>query len=267
MENATSIEDIQHPAVRAVLKESGLSCGLEIHCDADLPARSGLGSSSSFVVGMLNTLAAFKGNRVTKEWLANEAIRIEQDVLQEAVGSQDQTAAAIGGLNVITFKQDGAVVVDPVIVSPERKKHLNDHLILLFTGFSRFASDVAQAQVASMDEKAYSLHRMREMVDEALGILDSDQDICAFGELLHEGWQHKRSLTDKISNNSIDGFYAKAREAGAVGGKLLGAGGGGFMLLFAEPDKHQSVLNALPGLVHVPFKFETSGSQIVHYAP
>lgn len=267
LENAAEIDDIEHPAVRAVLNEMKFDCGLEIHCDADLPARSGLGSSSSFVVGLLNTLQAFKGLRVTKEWLAREATRIEQEVLREAVGSQDQAAAAMGGFNVIQFHRDGSVVADPVILPEHRKQELNDHLMLLFTGFSRFASEVAQAQIASMEEKAQSLHRMRAMVDEALEILDSGRDIRAFGELMHEGWQHKRGLTDKISNDSIDGLYARAREAGAIGGKLMGAGGGGFMVLFAPPDMQDAIRAALANFVHVPFAFESMGSQIVHYAP
>lgn len=267
LENTRTIDEIEHPAVRAVLRETGLKCGLEVHCDADLPARSGLGSSSSFVVGLLNTLAAFQGRRVTKQWLADEAIRIEQDVLGEAVGSQDQYAAALGGFNLIQFGRDGTVRAEPIIVPATRKEELNRHLILVFTGFSRFSSHIAGAQLESMKEKSPSLHRMRSMVDEALDILETDRDIRGFGELLHEAWVLKRGLTDKVSNESIDAVYERARRAGAIGGKLMGAGGGGFMMLFASPDKHDDIRNALDGLVHVPFKFETSGSQIVHYAP
>lgn len=267
LENTKTIDEIEHPAVRAVLRETDLECGLEVHCDADLPARSGLGSSSSFVVGLLNTLAALQGRRVTKQWLADEAIRIEQDVLGEAVGSQDQFAAALGGFNLIQFGRDGTVRAEAIIVPAVRKEELNRHLILVFTGFSRFSSHIAEAQLESMKEKSPSLHRMRSMVDEALDLLESNRDIRGFGELLHEGWVHKRGLTNKISNESIDAVYERARRAGAIGGKLMGAGGGGFMMLFASPDKHGDIRDALDGLVHVPFKFETSGSQIVHYAP
>ena len=267
LENTKTIDEIVHPAVRAVLSETGLTCGLEIHCDADLPARSGLGSSSSFVVGMLNTIAAFQGKRVTKQWLANEAIRIEQDVLSETVGSQDQFAAALGGFNLIQFRRDGSISAEPLIIPNRRRDELNSHLMLVFTGFSRYASEVAGAQVASMDDHAQSLHRIRSMVDEAVEILDSPRDIREFGELLHEAWVQKRGLTDKISNESIDHIYEEARRAGAIGGKLMGAGGGGFMVLFASPERQEAVRAALGGLVHVPFNFETSGTQIVHYAP
>ena len=267
LENTKTIDEIAHPAIREILRETDMQCGLEIHCDADLPARSGLGSSSSFVVGMLNTLAAFRGTRVTKKKLAEEAIRIEQQVLQEAVGSQDQYAAALGGFNLITFSRDGSINAEPIIVPAERKDELNRHLMLVFTGFSRYASDIAKAQVASMDEKANSLHRIRAMVDEALEILEPGNDIRAFGELLHEGWQQKRGLTDKISNDTIDAVYERARQAGAIGGKLMGAGGGGFMVLFAPPEKQEDVRRELGELVHVPFNFETDGSRIAHYAP
>ena len=267
IENTKTVDEIVHPAIRAVLDESGLNCGLEIHCDADLPARSGLGSSSSFVVGLLNTIAAFKGTRVTKQWLANEAIRIEQDVLREAVGSQDQTAAALGGFNHILFHRDGSITVDPVVLPAERKKLLNDHLMLCFTGFSRYASDVAQAQVARIEQNTQSLHRIGGMVQQALEILGSDQDLLGIGELLHEGWVHKRSLTNRISSSATDNLYDRARRAGAIGGKLLGAGGGGFMLLFAAPERQDSIRHELSELVHVPFQFESSGSQIIHYQP
>lgn len=267
LENVLELSQIEHPAIRAVLNESGIQCGLEIHCDADLPARSGLGSSSSFVVGLLNTLAAFEGKRVARQALAEEAIRIEQEVLKETVGSQDQTAAAFGGFNLISFGKDGSISVQPIILPPQRKTELNDHLMLFFTGFSRFASEVAESKVRNIDEKAKSIHRIRSLVDDALQILDSDRDIAAFGELLHEGWTLKQGLSEKVSNEGINALYARAREAGAIGGKLLGAGGGGFMLLFAKPEMHAAIRYALDGFVHVPFQFETSGSQIVHYAP
>ncbi len=267
VENTKEIEHIEHPAVRAVLSELGLEQGLEIHCDADLPARSGLGSSSSFVVGMLHSLHALNGKRVTKDWLAQEAIRIEQEVLRENVGSQDQAAAAHGGFNVIHFQQDGSLKVEPLVVPAQRKQELNDHLMLFFTGFSRISSEIAQAQVVNMDKKSYELHRMRAMVDDAVEILCEGHDICSFGELLHSGWMHKRAMSDQISNSSIDALYDSARKAGAIGGKLLGAGGGGFMVMFVAPDQQEAVREALKDLIYVPFKFETSGSQVIYYQP
>ena len=267
VENAKDICDIKHPAVRAVLQEMALDKGLEIHVDADLPARSGLGSSSSFIVGLLNSLYALKGRRLSQDFLAREAIRIEQDVIHESVGSQDQIAVASGGFNVIYFQQNGRFKVEPVIFAEDRKQMLNDHLMLFFTGFSRIASEIAKDKIANIDKKADELQRMRCMVDEALDILYNDRDICLFGGLLHTAWTYKKSLSDKVSNRQIDSIYETARKAGAVGGKLLGAGGGGFMLLFVEPDKQSQVREALKEFIHVPFQFETSGSQIIYYEP
>ncbi|QGX41336.1 kinase [Permianibacter aggregans] len=267
VENALTADSIEHPAVRAVISQMEINEGLEIHCDADLPARSGLGSSSSFVVGLLNALKAYKGIRVSKQWLAKEAIRIEQEVLAESVGSQDQTAAAFGGMNVIHFDRDGGIRVEPVICSRDRVELLNDHLMLFFTGFSRIASEVAKAQVQNISKKEADLHRMRTMVDEGLEILCENRDIREFGELLHLGWTLKRGLSEKVSNDQIDALYERARIAGAVGGKLLGAGAGGFMLLFVEPSRRNEVKAALSELIHVPFRFENSGAQVVYYQP
>ena len=267
VENAKNISDIKHPAARAVLQEMGFDRGLEIHVDADLPARSGLGSSSSFVVGLLNSLYALKGQRLSRDFLAHEAIRIEQEVIGESVGSQDQTAAAYGGFNVIHFQQDGGLKVTPIILAADRKQLLNNHLMLFFTGFSRIASEIAKDKIANLDKKVNELQRMRRMVDEALDILSNDRDICLFGELLHTAWACKQSLSDKVSSSQIDTIYETARKAGAIGGKLLGAGGGGFMLLFVKPENHSQVREALQGFVHVPFQFEATGSQIIYYEP
>jgi len=267
IENAKLIEHIEHPAIRAVLKEMGFDHGLEIHCDADLPARSGLGSSSSFMVGLLHSLYALMEKRVSKEFLASEAIRIEQEVMCETVGSQDQVVVAHGGLNIIHFQQNGNLQVEPLILPATRKEELNDHLMLFFTGFSRVASDIAKSQVANMDKKSDELRRMCKMVDKAAEILCNGQDISLFGELLHSTWMHKRSLSDHVSNSKIDALYDTARKAGAIGGKLLGAGGGGFMLLFVRPEKWAAVREALRDLIYVPFKFEDSGSQIIYYKP
>lgn len=267
VENAKEICDIKHPAVRAVLQEMGFDQGLEIHVDADLPARSGLGSSSSFVIGLLNSLYALKGQRLSRSFMAQEAIRIEQEVIGESVGSQDQTAAAYGGFNVIHFQTDGGLKVEPVILATDRKNLLNSHLMLFFTGFSRIASEIAKDQIANIDKKVDELHRMRRMVDEALDILSADRDIRLFGELLHTAWVCKQSLSDKVSSSQIDNIYDTARKAGAIGGKILGAGGGGFMLLFVEPEKQSQVREALKGFVHVPFQFEAAGSQVIYCEP
>jgi len=267
VEHVQDVSQIQHRAVRAVLQMKKIDQGLEIHCDADLPARSGLGSSSSFVVGLLNALAALGGARMSKAELTYQAIHVEQNELSETVGSQDQAAAAFGGFNVIYFNRDMTISVEPVLLCQERKDLLNDHLMLFFTGFSRTASDVAKAQVINIKDKSGELQHMRQMVDEAMDILTSGKDIRQFGELLDLGWQFKRSLSDQVSSAQIDNIYARARQAGAIGGKLLGAGGGGFMLLFVPPEKQSDVRYGLSELVHVPFRFESSGSRIVHYQP
>jgi D-glycero-alpha-D-manno-heptose-7-phosphate kinase len=242
-----------------------LTNGLEIHCDADLPARSGLGSSSSFVVGLLHALYACKGKRVSQEFLAQEAIRIEQDVLCENVGSQDQIAAAVGGFNIIKFLPGGGFKVEPLVLPKVRRQLLNDHLMLFFTGFSRIASQVAKSQIDNIDSKTKELTQMRKMVDNALDILYDERPITQFGELLHDGWMLKRSLSDQVSNPAIDTLYENARRAGSIGGKLLGAGGGGFMLLFVPPEKQAQVRKVMADLIHVPFAFESTGSSIVYF--
>jgi len=267
VENAKEISDIQHPAIRAVIGELGFQRGLEIHCDADLPARSGLGSSSSFVVGLLHSLTALQGRRVTADWLAKESTRIEQSVLEEHVGSQDQAAAAHGGLNVIHFQKDGNLRLDPLILPAARKQDFNDHLMLFFTGFSRISSEIAKSHVTNMAKNTNELHQIRAMVDEAVSTLCSGRDIRSIGELLHQAWMYKRSLSNQVSNASIDSLYDRARNAGAIGGKLLGAGGGGFLLLFVAPSVQATVRAELSELIHVPFNFESSGSQIIYYKP
>lgn len=267
MESAREIDEIRHPAIKKILLsyENGYEQGVEIHCDADLPARSGLGSSSAFVVGLLQAMEGLRGRLVSPEWLAKEAIRFEQKVLKENVGSQDQVAAAYGGINIIHFHKGGSFSVNPLPLSQERKNELNAHLMLLFTGLSRFSSTVAKAQVRQLDENTERLKILRCMVDEAAELLLSSRDIRAFGEMLHEMWMLKRKLATEISNNSIDQIYAVARENGAIGGKLLGAGGGGFIILFVEPTKQAAVARALNSLVRVPFRLENEGSRIIYY--
>lgn len=267
IEMTNTPDEIQHPSVRAVLKYLRFKDGLEIHHDGDLPARTGLGSSSSFTVGCLNVCYALKGKMVSKEHLSKEAIHIEQDINKENVGSQDQTAVAFGGLNRIDFSGDHDIKVTPIILEEKTKALLQAHLMLVFTGFSRIASDVAKEQIDNLEKKHRQLRQMHKMVDEAVHILANPQDIEKFGKLLDESWQLKRSLSNKISNPQIDEIYALARKSGALGGKLLGAGGGGFMLLFARPQDQMYIRRKLKRFLHIPFKFENLGSQIIFYAP
>lgn len=268
IESVTSNDQIRHPAVRAVLQSENVTEGLEIHHDGDLPARAGLGSSSSFTVGLVHALHALRGTMSNRHQLAKTAIHIEQELLRENVGSQDQILAAYGGLNNVQFRHDGTFDVSPVIVPLERKAELNSHLMLCFTGFSRFASEVAKSQLENMPAKTKQLRRMRQMVDEGLEIfVKSSVPIEAFGELLHEAWLAKRSMSNMVTTPEIDEIYEAARDAGAIGGKLLGAGGGGFMLLFAKPEIQAAIRERLEKLIHVPFKFEDSGSRVVLYQP
>lgn len=268
-EETTTIADIKHPSVRECLNLIDLyDRGVEIQHNADLPAMSGLGSSSAFTVGLLNALYALKGQRRSKRDLALEAIHIEQDIIKESVGSQDQTITAFGGFNKIEFGGRQKIAVSPIILSEKRIDALQKHLMLFFTGFSRNASDIAIEQIRRTPEKKNELRAMMGMVQEALAILNgSEERLVDFGRLLHETWQIKRGLTGHISNSFIDEIYGTAREAGALGGKLLGAGGGGFLLLFAEPERQPKIKQKLGKLLCVPFAFEDSGSQIVYYAP
>jgi len=265
IENVKDIADIRHSAVRAILNHLDIREGIEVHHDGDLPARAGLGSSSSFSVGLLNALYALKSVMPSKRQLAKEAIHIERNVLGENVGSQDQVAAAYGGFNQISFHRNGYFEVEPIILKESRMADFKDHLMLIFTGFSRFASKIAKKQIERTPRKENELTRMHKMVKEAKDILISSRSISEIGDLLDEAWQIKRSLTDKISTSDIDQIYEEARSAGALGGKLLGAGGGGFMLLFVKPGKQANVRRRLNKLLEVNFKFDNSGSQIIFY--
>lgn len=267
IESVTSYEEIVHPAVRETLRYLRFNDGLEIHHDGDLPARSGMGSSSSFTVGLLNALYALKGRMRSKKQLMVEAIHIEQDMIKETVGSQDQAAAAFGGLNKIVFNTSGDIDIQPVILHRGRINELSSHLMLFYTGIMRTASEVAKSYVEDIFSKVDRLSRMHKMVDEGVEILSSNKCICNFGELLHEAWQAKRGLSEKVTNSVVDDLYARAREAGAIGGKILGAGGGGFLLFFAPPSTQSQVREALSELLHVPFRFESNGSQIIFYDP
>ncbi|HEY7221997.1 MAG TPA: kinase [Candidatus Binatia bacterium] len=267
IENCRSVNDIAHPAVRETLRFLGIERGVEIHHDGDLPARSGMGSSSSFTVGLLHALYALQGQMPPKRQLALESIRIEQELIHETVGSQDQVLAAFGGLNHIVFAPNGEISVRPVTVSADRLKELNAHLMLFFTGIERTASDIAESYITDLNGKKSHLRIMKDLVDESLAILNSGQDIAAFGTLLHEAWQAKRELGAKVSNAHIDDIYDLAMSKGALGGKLLGAGGGGFMLLFVPPDLQQRVRESLKKLIYVPFRFDFAGSQIIFFDP
>lgn len=268
IENVRDIGDIEHPSVRAVLEWARVEDGLEIHHDGDLPARSGLGSSSSFTVGLVHALYGLRGHMVGKEMLARDAIHIEQDLIGENVGSQDQVSAAFGGFNRIEFRSNDTFDVAPVMVPPGRREALKDHLLLCFTGLSRIASDVAKSKIDNLKNRVAELTRMRNMVDEAIAVLrDASRPLEDFGRLLDESWQYKRRLSDKVSTPDIDRIYETALAAGALGGKLLGAGGGGFLLLFAAPERHAAIRDRLKHLVHVPFDFDDSGSRVVLYQP
>ncbi|MBN2239567.1 MAG: GHMP kinase [Dehalococcoidales bacterium] len=266
MENAQNTADIQHPSVRECLKYMQVNEGLEIHHDGDLPARTGLGSSSSFTVGLLNALYALKGYEASKMQLGLDAIHIEQNMIRENVGSQDQIFAAFGGFNKIIFNNEKDPMVQSIVIKPDTLKELQKHLMLVFTGFSRTASDIAEKQIKNTKNRKTELKKMFSMVDEAIGVLQSN-DIQSFGELLHESWEIKRNLTDIISTPQIDEIYNAAREAGATGGKLLGAGGGGFLLFFAKPEIQPRIKERLKSLLHVPIRFENHGTQIIFSDP
>lgn len=265
IEDCHDNDEIQHPAVRETLRFLGIDRGVEIHHDGDLPARSGMGSSSAFTVGLLNALYALKGYMPTKQELLLESIHIEQNMIGETVGSQDQATAAYGGLNHIQFLQNGEISVRPVIMSAERIHELNSNLMLFYTGIKRTAADVASSYVIDIGSKKRQLRIIKEMVDESLKLLNGGKNLTEFGALMHEAWLAKRSLSSSVSNSEVDQAYDAARSAGAIGGKITGAGGGGFMLLFVPHERQRAVREALGRLIHVPFSFDFNGSQIIHF--
>jgi len=268
IENINNLEDIQHPAVREVLKYLQYSVGLEIHHDGDLPARSGLGSSSAFTVGLLNAMNALEGKFVSAENLAKTAIHIEQNLIKECVGSQDQVAASYGGFNQVDFYRDENFAVEPIIITQERKSNLNDHLMLFFTGISRFSSEVAESQISNMSNCSSQMNELQSMVDDGIRILtNTNTPLEDFGHLLDSAWQIKRSLSNMVSNTKIDNLYKAAIKAGAIGGKVMGAGGGGFVLFYVKPENQVKVKEALVELTYVPFKFENTGSKVVVHQP
>lgn len=266
IENVKTIDEIDHPAVREALRFLKIEEGVEIHHDGDLPARTGLGSSSSFTVGLLNSLYALLGKMPTKEQLAQEAIHIEQEMCGDIVGCQDQTLVTYGGFNYVEFGGDNHLKVQKITLGQEKTRVLQDHFMLYFTGFSRLSSEITKHQIQNIPKKEKELTAMYEMTQEALKILN-DEDLSGFGKLLDESWQLKRSLSDKVSTPEIDVMYEAAKKSGALGGKVLGAGGGGFVLLFVPPENQPRVREKLAQYLRVPFKFEDLGSQIIFYQP
>jgi len=268
IESVNAINEIQHPSVREALRYFNCNQGLEIHHDGDLPARSGLGSSSSFTVGMVNAMNALKGIYSSSYELASTAIHIEQDLIKECVGSQDQISAAYGGFNEIEFYKDDTFSVEPKVFDRDRVKELNSHLMLFFTGISRFSSEVAESQISNIKNCYSQMNELYDMVGEGSSILSNvNIPINDFGKLLHQAWKNKRSLSNKVTNTKIDELYNAAIKAGATGGKVLGAGGGGFVLFFVKPENQDKVKKALPSLTFVPFEFENTGSKVVLYQP
>jgi len=268
VENVNTHTSIQHPSVRACLQYLGISEGVEVHHVADLPARTGLGTSSAFTVGLLHGLYALRDQMRDKHSLALEAIKVEQEILKEAVGAQDQVSAAYGGFNRINFGTDGSVDVNRILTSGDRVAELEGNLALYFTGFSRIASEIAQEQLRQTPHRTQELNTMRDLVDEAEAIItDPNRPIGDFGRLLHESWSIKRTLTQRITNPAIDEIYEAGLSAGALGGKLLGAGGGGFMLFFVPPERREALRMRLKNLLCIPFKFSNRGSHVVVYEP
>ena len=266
IERVTDVNDIQHPAIREAMKMLDMH-EIRLTYEADLPARSGLGTSSSFAVGMINAFYALKGKYADKKKLADAAIYLERELCKEAGGWQDQIAASYGGFNRINFNSDGYEVL-PLIINPERKRQLNNNLMMFFTGFTRFSSDVQKANASNKADKVNQLKEMLALVDEAEKVLvDKQSDLDEFGRLLDHTWRIKRKTGNTVSTNSIDELYDKGLKAGALGGKLLGAGGGGFLVFYVEPDKQEKVKKAMEDLLYIPFEFEDGGTRVIHYSP
>jgi D-glycero-alpha-D-manno-heptose-7-phosphate kinase len=266
IERVNHIDEIEHPAIREAMRMLDIH-EIRLTYEGDLPARTGLGTSSTFAVGMLHAFYALKGKYADKRKLAEDAIILERERCKESGGWQDQIAAAYGGLNRIDFG-DNSFKVSPIIIHPDRKKLLNDNLMLFFTGISRFSSEIQKDTMSLQHDKTRQLKELLSLVDDAQTILeDKHSDMNDFGRLLDHTWKLKRDTGSKISNNEIDDLYQRGLKAGALGGKLLGAGGGGFLLFYVEKDKQQHVINELDELMHVPFELENEGSTIIHYNP
>lgn len=266
-EYVTNVDDIKHPAIRNAMKMLDMH-EIRLLYEADLPARSGLGTSSSFVVGMLNAFYALKGKYADKKRLADEAIYLERKMCQEAGGWQDQIAASFGGMNRIEFNKDGTYDVKPIIIHPDRKQLLNNNLLMFFTGFTRFSSEMQKENQKGYEKKIKQLSEMYSLLNDAEQVLeDKHADLDDFGRLLDKTWRLKKQTGGAITTGTIDALYEKGMEAGALGGKLLGAGGGGFLLFYVQPEKRESVMKEMKDLLYVPFRFEDGGTQVIHYAP
>ncbi len=267
IELPSTIDEIKHPSIRESLRHLKFDASLSIHHDGDIPAKSGMGSSSAFTAALLKGILAAQGKIISKHELGLMAIHVEQNMIKESVGSQDQMFAAHGGLNKINFLQSGEITVEPVIIGPERLAKLESSFMLFYTGISRFASEIASDQIQKIDDNTSILHEMKSYVDDAYMILTNNNiDLDEFGSLLNETWTKKRQLSGKISNPIIDDMYQLALKNGAVGGKLLGAGGGGFMLFYAQPEHHAQITKALKDYLLIPFKFEFEGASIPFYS-
>ncbi len=267
-ENVQTLDEIQHPSARAVLEYLKVDCGMSIHHDGDIPARSGMGSSSSFTAGLLKSMHALDGQYISKEDLTKESIYVEQELIKENVGSQDQTFAVYGGFNLIEFQKNGEIEVNPIIIPQERMQSFEGSFMLYFTGLSRFSSEIAEEQVNNTALNIQKLDKMKDFVDQAVQIIAEEKNsLDDFGSLLNDTWHVKKQLSSKISNALIDDIYTKALSAGAIGGKLLGAGGGGFMLFYVPPEKQAAVKQKLKDYLHVPFKFDFEGSKVIVYQP
>lgn len=259
------VSEIEHDLVREAMRYTGVDGGVEVVTIGDVPGRgTGLGSSSSLTVGLLNALHAYRGEHASEERLAREACEIEIDILDEPIGKQDQYAAAYGGLNYIQFNKDGTVEVDPILLDPETRKALESRVMAFFTGMTRDSSEILEEQEQKSDEeKREVLDRMRDQAEHLRDAL-REGDLTGFGDLLHEGWELKKQLASDITNPTLDEYYEKARKAGARGGKISGAGGGGFFTLYVDPGRQDEVREALPDLTEMTVEFAPQGSKIIH---
>lgn len=266
-ELVSNLDEIDHPSIRETLRFLNVDYGIDMHYNTDIPARSGIGSSSSFTVGLVNSINGLAGKMKSKSELMYDAIHIEQNLIGEAVGSQDQAAAAYGGFNRILFRRDGKIEVRPVTLPAQRINEIESHLLLVFTGFQRYAKDIEKEKIQRIERNTQNLIEMKSYVDQAIDILNNNENILQFGELLNDAWKKKRGLSEAVSNSAIDNIYELGLQNGAIGGKLLGAGGGGFMLFFVRPQDKERLKQAMKKYVIVPFSFENSGSQVIYYMP
>ena len=264
-ELVSDLDEIDHPAIRETLRFLKIDYGVDMHYNTDIPARSGIGSSSSFTVGLLNALNGLEGKISSKHQLMRDSIYIEQEMIKEPVGAQDQTAAAFGGFNHIIFHKDGEIAVRPVTIPQKRVDELSAHLLLVFTGFQRYSKNIEDIKIRNIERNVSNLDEMKRYVSDALQILNSDVDIREFGALLNETWSKKKQLADNVTDQRIDEMYDIGLNNGAIGGKLLGAGGGGFMLFFVTPENREGLKRMLRNYVCVPFQFENTGSQVIYY--